>query len=371
MKVAVLTGEPSGDLLAHDVVSAMLDQVPDATLIGIGGERLASLGLSSRFPLSEFSVNGIAEVLPHLPRLLFRMEQITRWILQERPDVVLTVDAPDLTLRIAKMLRARGFAGKLVHLVAPTVWAWKPERAAKIATFLDHILCLFPFEPPYFEVHGLDATFVGHPIVSRPVPSIEKDSNTLLLLPGSRMTEVRQLVPLFRDVVKALAPSFPGLRCLVPTVETTRGYVSSRMVDWPTPIEFLFREEDRQRAFHQAEVALAASGTVALELAQANVAGVITYRLSQMTYNQVKRQTRLDHFSLINILAGEEIMPERMQDQATADVLVPELVRLFSDEQARQVQLTAQREALDKLVLSADQSPAKLAAQTLLTLVRA
>lgn len=371
MKIAVLTGEPSGDLLAYDVVKAMLDHVPDAKLIGIGGERLAQLGLRTRFPLSEFSVNGIAEVLPHLPRLLFRMEQITRWMLKEQPDVVLTVDAPDLTLRIAKMLRARGFAGKLVHLVAPTVWAWKPERAAKISAFLDHLLCLFPFEPPYFEVHGLDATFIGHPIVSRPVPSVDKDSNALLLLPGSRMNEVRQMVPLFREVVQNLAPSFPGLRCLVPTVETTRSFVTNRMIDWPTPIEFLFREEDRQRAFHQAKVALAASGTVALELAQADVAGVMTYRLSQMTYQKVMRQTRLEHFSLINILAGREIMPERMQDRATAGALVPELVRLLSDEQARQSQLRAQREALGKLALSADQSPAKLAAETLMTVARA
>jgi len=371
MKIAILTGEPSGDLLAHDVVKVMRDQYPKAALIGIGGERLETLGLRSRFPLSEFSVNGIVEVLPHLPRLLFRIEQITRWLLKEQPDLVLTVDAPDLTLRIAKMLRARGYGGKLVHLVAPTVWAWKPERAEKVSAFLDHILCLFPFEPPYFEAHGLAATFIGHPIVSRPVSPVIKDDNALLLLPGSRMNEVQQLVPLFREVVQGLAPSFPGLRCLVPTVETTRNFVSSRMVDWPTPIEFLFREEDRQQAFHQAKVALAASGTVALELAKADVAAVITYRLSSMTYKQVMRQTRLDHFSLINILAGREIMPEHLQDQARADVLVPELVRLLSNEQAREQQVSGQREALGKLALSADKSPAKLAAETLLTLLRA
>ena len=200
MKIAILTGEPSGDLLAHDVVKVMRDQYPEAALIGIGGERLETLGLRSRFPLSEFSVNGIVEVLPHLPRLLFRIEQITRWLLKEQPDLVLTVDAPDLTLRIAKMLRARGYGGKLVHLVAPTVWAWKPERAEKVSAFLDHILCLFPFEPPYFETHGLAATFIGHPIVSRPVSPVIKDDNALLLLPGSRMNEVWQLVPLFREV---------------------------------------------------------------------------------------------------------------------------------------------------------------------------
>ena len=170
MKIAVITGEPSGDLLAHAVISAVQTQVPEVELIGIGGENLARNGLNSRFSLQEFSLNGITEVLPHLPRLLFRIEQITRWLLAEKPDIVLTVDAPDLTLRIAQALRRRGFQGQLVHLVAPTVWAWKPERAGKIAGFLDHVLCLFPFEPPYFEAHSLPATFVGHPIVSRPDP---------------------------------------------------------------------------------------------------------------------------------------------------------------------------------------------------------
>ena len=143
MKVAVLTGEPSGDLLAEAALAQLRTLRPDIELLGIGGEGLARVGLKSRFALSEFAVNGITEVLPHLPRLLFRIEQITRWILRENPAVVLTVDAPDLTLRIAKQLRARGYEGKLVHLVAPTVWAWKPDRAAKVAAFLDHLFCLF------------------------------------------------------------------------------------------------------------------------------------------------------------------------------------------------------------------------------------
>ncbi len=371
MKMAVLTGEPSGDLLAHAVVRAVQEQQPDLELLGIGGERLESIGLKSRFPLRAFAVNGIAEVLPHLPRLLLRIEQITRWVLAENPDVVLTVDAPDLTLRIAKALRARGYTGKLVHLVAPTVWAWKPERAAKIAAFLDHVLCLFPFEPRYFEAHDLPATFIGHPIVDRPRPDIAKDPNALLLLPGSRMTEVRRMVPLFREVVEKLAVSQPRLRCLVPTVQTTRAFVTARMGDWPTPIEFLFREEDRLGAFRQAGTALAASGTVALELAQADVAGVITYRLSPSTYRQFKRQTSLNHLSLINILAGEEIMPERMQDAAQPDQLARDVQRLLQDESARNTQVAAQRATLDKLTLSGGQSTAKLAAETLLNVIRA
>ena len=371
MKMAVLTGEPSGDMLAHAVVAAVQEQRPDLELLGIGGERLESIGLNSRFPLREFAVNGIAEVLPHLPRLLLRIEQITRWVLAENPEVVLTVDAPDLTLRIAKALRGRGYQGKLVHLVAPTVWAWKPERAAKIAQFLDHVLCLFPYEPPYFAAHGLPATFVGHPIVDRPRAERAKDPNVLLLLPGSRMNEVRKMVPLFRETVATLAAIQPGLRCLVPTVQTTRAFVTARMGDWPTPIEFLFREEDRHAAFHQAGTALAASGTVALELAQADVAGVITYRLSSHTYRHLMRQTNLKHLSLINILGQGDIMPERMQDAAQAEQLARDVRRLMSDETAREAQVQAQRGALAKLTLSGGQTTAKLAAKTLLTLMRA
>lgn len=371
MKLAVITGEPSGDLLAHSVLDAVQAQVPDLTLLGIGGEHLARNGLQSRFPLSEFSVNGIVEVLPHLPRLLLRIEQITRWLLAEQPDMILTVDAPDLTLRIAQTLRQRGFQGKLVHLVAPTVWAWKPERAAKIAQFLDHVLCLFPFEPPYFEAHDLPATFVGHPILSRAAARGTKDPNALLLLPGSRMTEARRMVPLFREVVHRLAPRLPGLRCIVPTVATTRAFVTAEMGRWPTPIEFHFREEDKLAAFGQAGTALAASGTVALELSQAEVAGVITYRLSPMTYRRIMRQTSLPHLSLINILADREVMPERMQDQAQPDELAEAVYALLSDPERRNVQVQAQSAALSRLALPEQQSPARLAAETLLNLVRA
>ena len=369
MKLAVLTGEPSGDLIAEAGVRALRERHLDLELLGIGGEGLARAGMESRFPLREFAVNGVAEVLPHLPRLLLRIEQITRWLLRERPDMVLTVDSPDLTLRIARALRGRRYKGKLVHLVAPTVWAWKPERAGKMAAFLDEVLCLFPFEPPLFEAEGLSAHFVGHPILDRPVPAFERQPDTLLLLPGSRMTEVRPLIPLFRETVAKLIPEHPRLRCLVPTVETTRGFVIRRMADWPTPIEFLFRPEDKAAAFARSSVALAASGTVALELARAGVAGVITYRLSSATFQAIQRQTTLDHFSLINILAQAEVMPERLQHDARAELLAADLGRLLRDDTARQQQVEAQRRALGTLALPSGQTTATLIADRLETLL--
>ena len=369
MKVAVLTGEPSGDLLAEAALAQLRTLRPDIELLGIGGEGLARVGLKSRFALSEFAVNGITEVLPHLPRLLFRIEQITRWILRENPAVVLTVDAPDLTLRIAKQLRARGYEGKLVHLVAPTVWAWKPDRAAKVAAFLDHLFCLFPFEPPYFEAEGLSAQFVGHPLAEQTANEIEKDPGSLLLLPGSRMNEVRQLVPLFRNTVERLSAEHKGLRCVVPTVETTRAFVTKTMSNWPTPVEFLFRPEDKAKAFAQSAVGLAASGTVALELAKYGVAGVITYRLADSTFRSLRRQSKLNHFSLINILADTEVMPERVQDQANAEVLAPELLMLLTDEEARNQQVALQNQALSKLTLPEGQSTATLVAEKLAELL--
>ncbi len=365
MKLAVLTGEPSGDLIAEAAVRALRERHPVLELLGVGGEGLARAGLESRFRLSEFAVNGVVEVLPHLPRLLLRIEQITRWLLREQPDMVLTVDAPDLTLRIARALRGRGYSGKLVHLVAPTVWAWKPERAGKMAAFLDEVLCLFPFEPPLFEAEGLSAHFVGHPILDRPVPDTERQPDTLLLLPGSRMTEVRPLIPLFRETVARLLPENPHLRCLVPTVETTRSFVTRRMADWPTPIEFLFRPEDKAAAFARSSVALAASGTVALELARAGVAGVITYRLSSATFQAIQRQTALDHFSLINILAQADVMPERLQHDARAELLTADVGRLLRDDTARRQQVEAQCRALATLALSSGQSTAMLVADRL------
>ena len=369
MKLAVLTGEPSGDLIAEAAVRALRDRYPDLELLGVGGEGLARAGLESRFPLREFAVNGVVEVLPHLPRLLLRIEQITRWLLREQPDVVLTVDSPDLTLRIARALRGRGYKGKLVHLVAPTVWAWKPKRAAWMARFIDEVLCLFPFEPPLFEAEGLSARFVGHPILDRPVLALGRQPDTLLLLPGSRMTEVRPLIPLFRETVMRLLPENPDLRCLVPTVETTRGFVTRRMADWPTPIEFLFRAEDKAAAFARSSVALAASGTVALELARAGVAGVITYRLSTATFEAIQRQSTLEHFSLINILAQAEVMPERLQHDARPELLAADVGRLLRSDTARRQQVEAQSRALATLALPSGQTTATLIADRLETLL--
>ena len=362
MKLAVLTGEPSGDLLAEAAVKALRGRHPELELIGLGGEGLARAGLRSRYPLAGFAVNGLVEALPHVPRLLMRIEQLTRWLLREQPDVVLTVDAPDLTLRIARALRRRGYEGKLVHLVAPTVWAWRPERATAIADYLDQLLCLFPFDPALFEAHGLPSHFVGHPALDRPLPAAARQADTLMLLPGSRMSEVRALTPLFRDTVRRLRSEHPALQCLVPTVETTRSFVTRRMADWPTPIEFLFRPEDKADAFARATVALAASGTVALELAKAGVAGVITYRLSPATFRALQRQSSLHHFSLINILADAEIMPERLQQDATPDRLATEVGRLLRDQTARAQQLAAQHHALSSLALPSGTTTANLIA---------
>lgn len=369
MKIAVLTGEPSGDVLAEAALTSLRARLPGLELFGIGGEGLARLGLNSRFPLREFAVNGIAEVLPHVPRLLLRIEQITRWILRENPPLVLSVDSPDLTLRIARQLRARGYRGKLVHLVAPTVWAWKPERAARIAGFLDHLFCLFPFEPPHFEAEGLSAQFVGHPLTLAPAARPDKDPQSLLLLPGSRMTEVRQLVPLFRETVTQVAARQSGLRCLVPTVETTRAFVTRTMANWPTPIEFLFRPEDKTAAFAQSALGLAASGTVALELARHRVAGVITYRLAPATFQSLRRQSQLKYFSLVNILADREVMPERVQDQARPALLTDALMPLLKEPARREQQIREQDQALAKLALPAGQSTATLVADKLAELL--
>ena len=195
---------------------------------------------------------------------------------------------------------------------------------------------MFPFEPPYFEAHGLPATFIGHPIVDRPRPDSAKDPNALLLLPGSRMNEVRGMVPLFREAVENAGRESAGAALLGADRSDDAGVCDRTHGRLAHADRVLFREEDRTGAFRQAGTALAASGTVALELAQADVAGVITYRLSHSTYRQFMRQTSLKHLSLINILAGEEIMPERMQDAAQPDQLARDVQRLLQDESARE-----------------------------------
>ena len=344
---------------------------------GIGGERMAAEGLESIFPLSDLSVMGVAEVVPHLGRLLRRISETVDAIERARPDVIVSIDAPAFCFRVLK--RLRGLPAKKVHFVAPTVWAWRPWRARRIAPLVDNLMVLLPFEPPYFEAVGLPASFVGHPVLENDIDAadgsrfrqehgMEPDIPLLCLLPGSRRSEIRYLLPPFKEAVHILKGMVPGLQVVVPTLANLAPTLSVEFRDWPAPVTIVEGEQGKFSAMAAADVALAASGTVALELALMGVPNVIAYRMHPLTAAIVRRLIRVRYANLVNLLLDREAVPEFIQADCRGELLGEAVGKLLSDRQAADAQRTAMREAMSLLSPGAE-TPSDKAAQTILNLV--
>ncbi len=357
--IFMVAGEPSGDALGSGIMRA-LGRLGGGNLrfAGVGGPAMAGEGLESLFPMADLSVMGLAEVVPRIPLLARRLRQTAAAVEAARPALVLTIDSPDFNFRLAR--RLRGGEAPLVHYVAPTVWAWRPGRARRIAGFLDHLLALLPFEPPYFEAVGLPCTFVGHPVVEsgaehgdgaafRRRHGIAEDAPLLCLLPGSRGSETSRLLPVFRDTLELLKRDRPGLRAVVATVDTVAEAVAGAISGWPEPPLLVRDEGEKFDAFAAADCALAASGTVALELAMAGTPAVITYRVSPPTAWLLRRLVRVPYANLVNIILDRPAVPELLQEECRADLLSRALEPLFEDGEARRRQLTAASQAMDRL----------------------
>ena len=377
--IYLIAGEESGDRLAGPMMREIHDLLDgEIAYAGVGGPMMTDAGLESLFPMQELSVMGLTEVLPRLPALIRRINQVTADIRARQPDLLLTIDAPDFCFRVAKRLKGEGIP--LVHYVAPTVWAWRPGRAKKVAGFLDHLLALLPFEPPYFEAHGLACTYVGHPVLEsgadkgdgasfRETREIDADTPLMVLLPGSRGGEVRRLLPVFTETLQRLRSSVPGLQLAIPTVPATRELVSAAAADLGVPIHLVENDADKFDAFAAADVALAASGTVALELAMAGTPTVIGYRMAPITAYLARRLVKTPYANLVNVILGREAVPERVLEDCQPEILADEIERLFSSAEARDAQKRAYREALSALGHGSI-NPNRRAAETVLKILQ-
>lgn len=377
--VFLVAGENSGDALGSSLMRAIKAKLDGRVhFAGVGGPEMTDVGMDSLFPMEDLAVMGVFEVLPRLPLLLRRINETADAIESLKPDVLVTIDAPDFCFRVIKKLRARGVKVPMVHYVAPSVWAWRAGRAKTVAKFLDHVLCLLPFEPDYFTREGLDATFVGHPVVEsdlgdgdgvtfRTRHDIPADAALLCVLPGSRNGEVDRLLPVFRDTVEKLAAQFPGLKVVMPTVGHLDQRVRAATSDWPVTVTVVGGEE-KADAFAAANTALAASGTVALELAMAGLPSVIGYKLSALTAWLARRLLKTPYANLINIILRREAVPELIQENCTAENLAREVARLLGDEHARGAQQAAAREALEHLGLGGP-APGARAAEVVLSYI--
>jgi lipid-A-disaccharide synthase len=335
--------------------------------------------LQSLFALDDTSVMGLREVVPRLPRILMRMRQAANFAVKQEPDIVVLIDTPDFTHNVAKRIRKYAPELKLVDYVAPQVWASRPKRAAQMAKYFDHVLCLLPFEVQFFENVGLAATFVGHPVIERaPAPGagaafrsrygIAADDKLLVLLPGSRLSEVRFLWPVFRDAVERTQSATGSLKVVVPTVPTVAPRVRQLAEGWRSNILVTDQQEDKFGAFEAADVALAASGTVSTELALAATPMVIGYRVGRLTAAIARRFIKVPYITLVNLILQREAIPEFVQEKCTAERLSAELTKLLTNPSARVAQVTASAEAVKALGFG-DEKPSIRAARAVLKLL--
>lgn len=342
-KIFVIAGEESGDLIGSDLLRQIKQAYPDCQIAGIGGEQMQTAGyFQSIFPLSDLSVMGLFEVVRHLPRLLNRFKRTKQALQAFQPDLILTIDAPDFSLRMAKWAKRHLPNVKAIHTVAPTVWAWRPGRAQKIAQFLDGLLCLFPFEPPYFTAHGLDAAFIGHPLVGMITPltpsaqadflnryNLHTDRPILCLLPGSRVREIEALMPVFLDTVTDLKRRLPDLQIILPTLPRLQNLIQDYLTAETVPVTCVTDRADKYTAMQCSTAALHASGTVALELGLCQTPMVTAYQISPLSAWLARRLLKINSVNLVNILLGEGTVPEYLQDDCTAANLVPALEPLL------------------------------------------
>jgi len=315
MKVFVIAGEASGDKLGAALMAGLKALRPDVSFDGVGGPLMQAEGLESRFPMEELSVMGVAEILPKYRALKARIRQMADAVLETKPDVLITIDSPDFCLRVARLVKAASTI-RTVHYVAPTVWAWRPKRAEKMAKHIDHVLALFPFEPPLMQAAGMDCDFVGHPVVAEHVASDAAaaalgSGTVVLVLPGSRKGEVSRLADRFGEAVVKIAAAVPNAQFVIPTTRGVHELVQERVAAWDVPVMVLPPgSSDKAAWFKRADVALAASGTVSLELAASGTPMVIAYDMAWLSRIIISRMLMVDTVTLVNLVSDTRVVPE-------------------------------------------------------------
>lgn len=380
MKYYLISGEPSGDALGARLMQALRRQDLAAQFYGIGGDSMQSEGLESQFNISELAVMGLAEVVPSIPKILRRIKETVKNIQEVRPDVIITIDSWSFSARIHKKIRALKLGIPQVHYVAPQVWAWKKKRARTMYKYIDLLLTLFPNEPRYFTPYHLDTVFVGHPVIESAIVNGAQDKGKfkqkygikgrlMLVLPGSRHNEVERLLPDFLEVVRKMQDKYEDMTYVIPTVSTVSEHVKRLVIESGLPIKIIEGEQERHLAFQDADVAIAASGTVALELAIVNVPHIIAYKVPKITEWLARRFLHIQFVNLTNILLGREIVPELLQQDCYPDNILQYVEKFLSQRQPFGRQMEGFKQVRELLGLG-EQTPSDNAAKAVLDLIR-
>jgi lipid-A-disaccharide synthase len=373
MKVFLVATEESGDRLGAALMQALKAKLGDNVQFrGVGGYEMAAEGLPSLFRIDDLAIVGLAGITQALPKILSRIRQTARAALDEKPDVMVIIDSPDFTHRVARRVRKKNRTIPVVNYVSPSVWAWRPGRARAMSRYIDHVLALLPFEP---DVHktlgGPPCTYVGHPLVEQIGelrPNAEEAGRrtsgtpTLLVLPGSRKAEIRRLIEPFGRTVERVARTVWPLDIVIPTTPHLQDLVLRETARWPLRPKIVVKREDRRAAFRVARAALAKSGTVTLELGVSGVPMVTAYKMASWEVAIARRLIRVPSVILTNLVLGENVVPEFIQTDCTPDKLAGALTPLLSESPERQRQLDAFAR-LDQVMQIGTAQPARRAAE--------
>ena len=378
--IYVMAGEVSGDIIGARLIREIKRlRRHKFSFAGVGGEQMTKEGVQSLFPISEMAVMGIFELVPHVPNLIRRIHETVQDILTKKPVAVISIDSKAFTMRVAKLIQKQQKESdneiKLIHMVAPTVWAWRPGRAKNISKFLDHLLTLFPFEPPFFTRHGLPTTFIGHPLAEQPVGcssiyrnihDVDEATKIICLLPGSRPGEIKRLLPIFKKTLDLLLKKYPNIHIAMPTVVSVEGMLRRKTLDWETPVSIITDPEMKLNAFAASSAALAASGTVTLELAVAKVPSVIAYKVNPLSAIIGYFLVNQDAVVLPNKLTDEEIFPLYLQWKCTPYNLYEAVIQKIENPTDQLIEVS---DAIRNMLRPNGQSSQNLAAQIIINLV--
>lgn len=366
LSVFIIAGEPSGDALGASLMSG-LKRLTNVSFTGVGGNMMEEEGLNSLFPMDELSIMGLVEVLPKLRGILRRISQTAEAVINSDVDVLITIDSPDFCLRVAAKVKKVKPDLKVIHYVAPSVWAWRPERAEKMAKYVDHVLALLPFEPPYMTAAGMSCDFVGHPVVSkrqatdtevlefRNALSLTSNQKLLTVLPGSRTAEVKRLSPIFYEVIQSLKETVPDLAIVIPAVgkrvnqlEAAFAGLDVTILD-PRGVTVEQAETRKRVCFAASSAALAASGTVSLELSAAGTPMVIAYKLQWLTMYLMRRKMTVNTVTLANLISETMTIPEFLQEECTVENILPAISELLNAGEQADLQRRINAEVMQTL----------------------
>ena len=370
----MVAGEHSGDHLGAGLILALRERRGDLVVEGVGGDAMIREGLQPLFPMSDIAIMGIVPVVARLPQILDRIRRTAEAVLESKPDVLVIIDSPDFTHRVARKVRERSKAIPIVDYVSPTVWAWRPGRARAMRRYVDHLLALLPFEPEaHRRLGGPPCTYVGHPLIEhldrlRPSPDefAQRSRPTVVILPGSRGSEIRRLTAVFGDAIALTVERVGALDLVLPAVRDLEAEIRARVAGWRFPPRVVTGEQEKYAAFRRARAALAASGTVTLELALSGVPMVVGYKVSPLE-TWLRFVVKVPSIVLPNLILGENIIPEFIQGACTAEALASALCPLVGQSRGRALQVEAFARLEAAMAIAPGATPSRMAAEVVLS----